>query len=323
VDVAFVTTVLAAAIRVATPILFAALGEAVAESAGILNISVEGMMALGAFSGLIVAFWTNNSWIGFCGALLVGAFAGFIFGLITIECGADHVVTGIVLNITCFGIVSLAYQALFASAKEVPQIDTMVPISVPWLSQVSFFGRVLFSHAPAVYVGFGLIPVFWFVLNRTTWGLQVRAVGENPNAAESAGINVWAVRLVAIIVGGAMAGVGGAVLSVAQIGGYLDNITGGRGFIALAVVVFGSWNPLRIGGASLLFGAAEALQLRLQSTGIPVPHEILLALPYLLTIVVVALFAGTAAYPSAINTHYLRRGRRPGLRLLKAMSGLR
>jgi general nucleoside transport system permease protein len=147
--------------------------------------------------------------------------------------------------------------------------------------------------------------------------LQIRAVGENPSAAESAGINVWLVRLIAIVIGGAMAAVGGAVLSVSQIGGYLDNITGGRGFIALAVVVFGSWNPLRIGGASLLFGAAEALQLRLQSTGVHIPHEILLAFPYLVTIIVVALFAGTAAYPAAINTPYLRPGGWLGSRLFK------
>jgi general nucleoside transport system permease protein len=305
-NVAFFTTVLAATIRVATPILFAALGEALAESAGVLNISVEGMMALGAFSGLVVAFWTGNSWIGFGGALFVGAIAGFIFGLITIECGADHVVTGIVMNLICFGTVSLAYQALFAGTKEVPQIDPMQPIAASWLGQINFFGKVLFSHSPIVYVGFGLVPIFWLVLYRSAWGLQVRAVGENPSAAVSAGINVWRVRLVAIVIGGAMAAIGGAVLSIGQIGGYLDNITGGRGFIALAVVVFGSWNPLRIGGAALLFGAAEALELRLQSVGNYVPHEFLLAFPYVLTIIVVAVFAGSAKYPAAVNLPYPR-----------------
>ena len=306
-DAAFLTTVLAATIRVATPILFTALGEALAESAGILNIAVEGMMALGAFSGLVVAFWTDNSWIGFGGALLTGATAGLLFGIITIECGADHVVTGIVMNLFCFGAVSLAYQSLFANASDVPQIEAMQPVAtVSWLLQTTSFGKIFLSHSPIVYVGFGLVPIFWLVLYRSTWGLQVRAVGENPSAAESAGINVWRVRFIAIGIGGAMAAVGGATLSIGQIGGYLDNITGGRGFIALAVVVFGSWNPVRVGGAALLFGAAEALELRLQSAGNFIPHEILLAFPYVLTIIVVAVFAGSARYPAAVNSYYPR-----------------
>ena len=171
-------------------------------------------------------------------------------------------------------------------------------------------GRALFSHSPIVYLAFGLIPIFWFVLNRSHWGLNVRAVGENPGAAESAGVNVWFVRLIAIMIGGAMAGIGGAALSIGQIGGYLDNMTAGRWFIALAVVVFGGWNPWRIGGTSLLFGGAEALQLRLQAIGSPIPHEFLLAVPYLLTVIVIAVFAGKAAYPAAMNTPYMRRGAR-------------
>jgi len=265
------------------------------------------MMALGAFSGLVVAFWTDSSWIGFGCALLVGASAGAVFGFLAIERGADQIITGIVMNLTCFGIVSLAYQALFATAKEVPQIEAMPSISIPWVSQMSYVSRILFSQSPLVYVGFGLIPLFWFVSYRTPWGLQVRAVGENPSAAESAGIDVWRTRLVAIVIGGAMAAAGGAVLSIGQIGGYLDNITGGRGFIALAVVAFGSWNPVRIGGASLLFGLAEALELRLQSAGGGhIPHELLIALPYVVTIIVVTVFASSAKYPAAINTPYPR-----------------
>lgn len=312
----FLATLLAATIRVATPILFVALGEALAESAGILNIAVEGMMALGAFSGLVVAFWTGNSWIGFGGALLIGSIAGYLFGLITIECGADHVVTGIVMNLFCFGAVSLAYQALFSGASEVPQIDAMQPLAASWLGQMTSFARILFSHNPIVYLGFGLVPIFWLMLFRSTWGLQVRAVGESPSAAESAGINVWRVRFLAIVIGGAMAGIGGAALSIGQIGGYLDNITGGRGFIALAVVAFGAWNPLRISGAVLLFGLAEALGLRLQANGNYVPHELLLAFPYVLTIVVVAAFAGSAKYPAALNSYYPRPKRWLGSRLL-------
>jgi ABC-type uncharacterized transport system permease subunit len=306
VDVAFVTALLAASVRVATPILFSALGEAVAESAGVLNIAVEGMMALGALGGFLAAYQSESVWIGFLGAFLTGVVAGLVFGFVTIERSADQVVTGIVMNILCFGLASLVYQAMFSAAKEIPQVITPPPYRIPWLSDIAVLGRGLFSHSPIVYIAFGLVPVFWFILRRTTWGLKVRAVGESPAAAESAGIDVWRVRFVAIMLGGATAAVGGAVLSIVQIGGYLDNMTAGRGFIAIAVVVFGGWNPWRIGGVSLLFGGAEALQLRLQAIGAPVPHELLLATPYLLTIVAISLTAGKANYPGAINVPYPR-----------------
>jgi ABC-type uncharacterized transport system permease subunit len=146
------------------------------------------------------------------------------------------------------------------------------------------------------------VPLFWFLLFRTQWGLKVRSTGENPAAAESAGVNVWALRLMVAMIGGAMAGVAGATLAIAQLGLYLDDMTAGRGFIALALVVFG-----RIAGASVLFGGAEALQLRLQAIGVAVPHTLLLAVPYLLTIAAIAIFAGKAAYPAAMNLPYLRR----------------
>jgi len=156
------------------------------------------------------------------------------------------------------------------------------------------------------------VPLFWFLLFRTQWGLKVRSTGENPAAAESAGVNVWALRLMVAMIGGAMAGVAGATLAIAQLGLYLDDMTAGRGFIALALVVFGGWNPWRIAAASVIFGGAEALQLRLQAIGVAIPHTLLLAVPYLLTIAAIAFFAGKAAYPAAMNLPYLRRG---GLRL--------
>jgi general nucleoside transport system permease protein len=305
-DIGFVAAVLAASIRIAAPILFVALGEALAESAGILNVAVEGMMALGALSGLVVAAWTGSPWIGFAAAFVIGSIAGCIFGMVTIECGADQVVTGIVFNLFCFGLCSLIYHALFATAVEVPQIEVMPPLAASWFHEIPATARVVFSQSPIVYIGFASIPVFWLLLFRTNWGLQVRAVGESPGAAISAGVDIWRIRLTAIVVGGAMAATGGAALSIGQIGGYLDNITGGRGFIALAVVAFGAWNPLRIGGAALLFGMAEALELRFQASSSHVPHELFIAFPYLLTIIVVAAFAGSTRYPAATNSYYPR-----------------
>jgi ABC-type uncharacterized transport system permease subunit len=246
--------------------------------------------------------------------LALGSLSGLLFGYITVERGADHVVTGIVFNIFCFGLASLCFKALFARASEVPEIKTMPVFRIPWLSNLDFFGRAMFSQTPVVYIAFGLVPVFWFLLFRTHWGLKVRSTGENPEAAESAGINVWNIRLLAATLGGAMAGIAGATLAIAQLGLYLDNMTAGRGFIALALVVFGGWNPWRIAGAALIFGGAEALQLRLQAIGVAIPRALLLAIPYALTIAVIAAFAGKAAYPAAMNMPYIRRsGRRKAL----------
>jgi ABC-type uncharacterized transport system permease subunit len=180
-------------------------------------------------------------------------------------------------------------------------------LALPWLSTLPVVGRALFTHLPIVYITFGLVPVCWFILKRTKWGLDARAVGENPAAAESASVNVWRVRLVGIVTGGALAGLGGATLSIAQVGGYLDGMTAGRGFIALAIVVFGGLDPWRVTAASLIFGFAEALELRLQALGANVPYELLLGLPYLLTIIVLAFSAGRATYPAAINRPYPRR----------------
>jgi ABC-type uncharacterized transport system permease subunit len=307
VDLGFLATLVAASIRIATPILFAALGEAVSESAGVLNVGIEGMMVIGAVTGFLVSYSAGDQWLGFAAAFVAGALAGLLFGYVTIECGADQVLTGIVLNIFCFGLASLVFKALFTTSGELPEIKTMAAWRIPWLSNLDFFGRAFFSQTPVVYIAFGLVPLFWFFLFRTQWGLEVRSTGENPAAAESAGVNVWALRLMVTMVGGAMAGVAGATLAIAQLGLYLDDMTAGRGFIALALVVFGGWNPWRIAGASIIFGGAEALQLRLQAIGVAVPHTLLLAVPYVLTIAAIAIFAGKAAYPAAMNLPYLRR----------------
>jgi simple sugar transport system permease protein len=305
--VGFLVTIVAASIRIAAPILLAALGESIAERTGILNIGIEGMMAVGAFAGFAVAYWSGDQWTGFAAAMVAGGLAGLLAGLIMIECNADHVVTGIVMNILCLGLAGLAYRSFFDSSREIPSVPTMRVYPLPLLSDLPVVGRALFTHLPIVYVAFLLVPVCWFVLKRTKWGLNARAVGENPEAAESASVNVWRVRFIGIIAGGAFAGLGGATLSIAQVGGYLDDMTAGRGFIALAIVVFGSLDPWRVAAASLIFGFAEALELRLQAIGAQVPYELLLGLPYLLTIVILVTSAGKAAYPAAINQPYPRR----------------
>ena len=306
-DAMFWLPLLAAGIRIATPLLFAGLGEAVAERSGLLNVGIEGMMALGAFVGFAIAVGSGNPWVGLLAGAASGMVAGLLFGCLTVLRGADQIVTGVVLNILALGTASFAYQMHFGSAHSVPELPTLSVLRLPWLSGVPMIGRPFFAQLPIVYVGYVLIPLIWFLMERTRWGLTVRAVGVNPEAVDSAGVDVWRVRLQAIAFGGAMAGLGGATISVAQVGAYVDGMIAGRGFIALAVVVFGGWRPERVAAACLLFGLADAFQLRLQLSGTAIPAELLVGLPYALTIVVVVFAAGHAGYPAAINRPYPRR----------------
>jgi simple sugar transport system permease protein len=306
-NLGFLTTIVAASIRVATPILLAALGETISESAGVLNIGIEGMMAVGAFVGFAGAYWTGNAWAGFASAMVAGTLVGLLSGIVVVEFNADQVVTGIVMNIFCAGIAGLAYRILFGDTSSIPSVPVLRSFAIPWLSQLPVIGRAFFNHAPIVYASVALVPICWFLLRRTKWGLNIRAAGENPAAAESVSINVWRVRLMAIAAGGAFAGLGGATLSIAQVGGYLDDMTAGRGFIALAIVVFGGLNPWWAAVGALVFGFAEALELRLQAMGAQVPYELLLGLPYILTIIVLTVWGRRATYPAAINQPYPRR----------------
>ena len=306
-DVMFWVPLLAAGVRTATPLLFAGLGEAVAERSGVLNVGVEGMMALGAYTGFAVAVRADDAWLGLLAGAAAGLAAALVFGWLTVLRGADQIVTGVVFNILALGAASFAYQMQFGSSHDVPELPALSIYRVPWLSALPIVGRPFFAQMPIVYAGYGLILITWFLLERTVWGLTIRAVGVNPAAVDSAGVNVWRVRMQAVAFGGAMAGLGGAVISVAQVGAYVDGMVAGRGFIALAVVVFGSWRAGRVAGACLLFGVAEALQLRLQVASSVIPAGLLTGLPYLLTIVVVSFAARHSAYPAAINRWYPRR----------------
>ena len=315
IELSFWIPLLAAGVRVATPLVFASLGEAVSERAGILNVGMEGMMALGAIVGFLVAYWSGHSWVGLLAAAMAGFAASLIFGYLTIFRGADQIVTGIVMNILLLGLASFAYASIFSSAHVVAQLTAIPVFRVPWLSDLPFIGRPFFAQSPIVYAVYLLIPLFWLLLEHSQWGLSVRAAGENPEAVDSAGINIWYLRLQAVSIGGAMAGLAGAILSVVQIGAYVDGMIAGRGFIALAIVVFGGWRPWRVAAAALLFGVVDAFQLRLQVGGVPIPSPFLIGMPYILTIVVVAVVAGRAGYPAAINKpyplrHFSRRARK-------------
>ena len=305
-QVFFWVLLLQASISIAAPILFAALGECVAERAGFMNIGIEGMMTVGAWAAFLAAVFTGNSWAGIGVGTLSGGLIALLAAWICVSRGADQIVTGIMLNLFCLGLTSVAFSAIFVAPRPVPTLDPIAVYKIPWLSDLPYVGKVLFSHSPLVYLAIALVVLLFVLLNKTTLGLQIRAVGEKPEAAEAAGVDVFRIRYFAIVVGGALAGLGGSVLSVGQLGLFSDFMTGGRGFIALAVVVFARWDPVKILGASILFGLAEAVQARLQAVGAPVPHEFLLMLPYVLTIVVLLGVAGKSSYPSAVGLPFVK-----------------
>lgn len=306
-DYFFWITLGAAAIRIATPILYAALGEIVSESAGVLNIGIEGMMTMGAWGGFMGSYFFGGNWIGVLMGMLAGGLIGLLVGYLCVSRGADQIITGIIINIFCLGITSLSYKKTFERMTDLPQVATFQTWNIPSLSEMEVLGPLFFRHISLVYIAFLLVPVFWIVIYKTSWGLKVRAVGEHPEAADTAGVNVWGVRYWAIVLGGMMAALGGVTLSIGQLNIFMDYMTAGRGFIALAVVVFGGWNPWKVMGASLLFGFAEALQLRLQALDVQIPHAFFLMVPYVLTILVVVGVAGRAEYPLATNQPYLKR----------------
>ena len=263
---------LAAMISLTTPVLFAALGEAVSERTGVINVGLEGMMLTGAFFAFLVTWQTGSPWLGVLTGLVAGALLAAVMAALAIEAGADQIVTGIGLNILALGITTFAFDQIFSHRGQVI-LDAMSPLGIPGLEELGGVGRALFHQPPLAYAAYVLVPVFWFLLHRTNAGLALRAAGELPEAVDTAGISVRAVRWAGTLAAGAMAGVGGAYLSVVSLGLFVQGMSAGRGFIALAAVIFGRWRPLSVLGACLLFGGADALQLRLQVAE-SIPREV-------------------------------------------------
>lgn len=284
------TVLLASLMIAATPILLAAIGELVTERAGVLNLGVEGMMITGSVCGFIVAANTGSPWLGFIGAAVGGAALSLLFGLLTQYLLSNQVATGLGLTLFGLGLSALMGQGyLGVKAPSFPKLD------IPILSDLPFIGRVLFQHDPMVYLGLALVAGVWVVLKYSRAGLILRAVGENHEAAHALGYNVIRIRLLAILFGGACAGLGGAYLSLVRVPTYAEGLTAGAGWIALAIVVFAGWKPGRLLLGAYLFGGVTVLQLNLQAVGIAIPIEILSMSPYVITILVlVVISAGRA-----------------------------
>ena len=298
----FDANLLSAAILITTPILFAAMGELISQRAGVLNIGLEGVMLVGAFFAFWVAEASGSLWLGVGGGLLAGVSLAVLMAALSIEAHAGQVIAGLGVLILGFGVAAFAFQAAFAGRSQV-LLSPMQRHEIPGLSSVPAIGSALFDQIPLVYIAFLLVPAVAVLLYRTSWGIAIRAAGDLPIAAEASGLSVRKIRWLSALAAGALAGVGGTFLSIGEVGTYVNQMTGGRGFLAIAAVIFGAWRPFRTLGACFLFGGVEALQLRLQGRPF-VPREVwaavaVLVLAYAVTVLVQWLRKRDAARPSA------------------------
>lgn len=295
------TGFLSASVRLSIPILLAALGGVFAERSGVLNVGLEGMMLAGCFAGFMITFQTDLLILGLLAAMIVGGGVGLLLGVFAISLRANQVVVGIAINLLVAGATAFLFRLAFRAGAETPRITPFAALDFGPLATIPVLGPMLFSHDILTYAALGLVVVSWVVLCRSTIGLAVSAVGENPVAATTLGLYAVRTRYLAVIVSGVLAGLGGAFLSMSATGLFLDNMTAGRGYIALAILILGRRHPFGIVAASLVFGAAEALQLRAQLVPTGVPLQALIVLPYALTLVVLAGFAAKSGAPKSLG----------------------
>lgn len=285
------TTFLEATVRTATPLALAALGETISERAGVINVGLEGVIIAGCF-GAVVGARSGSVTAGLLAGIAAGVLAALVFALFVVWLRTDQIITGTALTLGALGLTGTLYRAVFGTTGAALSIPTMRPVAIPVLSHIPVMGPALFRQPAVTYLLYGAILAVWWFLYRTHAGLAVRAVGEHPEAAEAAGIRPARVQAGAVLAAGALGGMAGASLVLAQVGTFAEGMSAGRGFIAIAIVALGRWRPVGVALAALLFGAATALQYLFQSTGSQLPYQLFLALPYALTLVVLA--AGTA-----------------------------
>lgn len=301
----FVIGLLQATLRTATPLLLAGIGELFSERSGVLNIGLEGIMLIGTLVGFLFAYLTGQAWIGILAGSLAGALIALIHALLSVTLGVSQVVSGVGINITCAGLSMATYRVVFGpSLIQAPMASAQQPVHLPFLSDLPVVGPIVFQQMPTVYIALALVPLAWFILYRTELGLRMRAVGEHPLAAETLGVSVARVRYLCVCICGFLTGMAGTFLSLGLLNIYLDNMTAGRGWIALAVVIFGKWEPGGVLAAALFFGFADALQLRLQALGVNAPYQFLLMIPYVLTIVALLGAVGRSVGPAVLGKPY-------------------
>jgi len=295
------TTVLASGVRLTLPILVAALGEVYAERSGVLNLGIEGMMEFGAAIGFVTAYFYGSEY-GLLAGALFGALMGLLHAILSVRLRVNQVISGLTLALLGEGLAIFTYRSFFKPG-EAPRVRGYPFIEIPLLSQIPIIGPALFDQSILFYLTIVIVVIASIILFKTTIGLNIRAVGENPRAAEALGISVYGTRTACVIFGGLMAGLAGVFLSVGQMSMYYEGMVAGRGWIALAIVIFGRWSPHMVLLGSFLFGVVDAFQLRVQAEGWGIPHQFLLMLPYIFTLVVFAC-ARKAVQPEALGLPY-------------------
>jgi ABC-type uncharacterized transport system permease subunit len=308
----YIIDLLTATVRTATPILLAASGEVLVERSGVLNLSIEASMLIGAFAGFVVSFYTHSSALGVLAAVAAGVAVALVMAFFSITLLTNQIITGTVLDIFAIGATSFGFDLVAGVAAASPQIAVLSNVPVPLLSRLPLVGPVLFDQNLFAYAAILTAILAGIVLYHTPWGLSVRACGEDHRAAATTGVDVMKMRYQALLIGGALAGLAGAALTIGELGLFTQDISSGKGFIAIAAVVFGRWNPYLTMAAATFFGFADALQLRLQILGLGIPFQFLLMLPYVLTILALILSigrrldVGTPAGPRELTVPYER-----------------
>ncbi len=305
-EIILLENLLRAGLMLAVPLWLAALGESCAERSGVINIGVEGMMLIGAFTGMVVGFYTGSPWLGLLAGIASGALTAFLFAILTVRLAGDQIIIGMALNLIALGLTGFLYRRIFGVTGSALLVNGFEPIRLPIIEHMTVIGSMLSGQPAPLYLTLLLIPLSGFIFNQTHLGLSVRAAGESPATADTAGLDVRKLRLFSVLIGGALAGAAGAYLSLAHTNTFVEGMTAGRGFIALAIVIFGRWKPVGIFFASLFFGTANAMQFQFQAMGYKLPYQFLLMLPYLLTLVALIFAAGRARPPAALAKYYSR-----------------
>ena len=306
IDIAFVSGLIGAMMRMATPIIFATLGEILSERSGVLNLGIEGIMLMGAMTGFLVTFSSGSIWLGVFAAAGVGMILGLLMAFLAVYMGLSQHVSGLAITLFCTGLAMFIYRLHFGSPTVPPIIQPFKQVALPFLSKIPLIGPGVFTQYSLTFIAWLLVPIMSILLYKTKMGLKIRTVGENPVVADTVGVNVTLTRTLCLVAGGALMGVGGAFLTLAHQNMFLIDVIGGRGWVAIAMVIFGNWDPLKGALGALIFGFLDGLQLRLQGLGIAVSFHIFLMIPYLLTIVALISVSRKASVPASLLKPYRR-----------------
>jgi general nucleoside transport system permease protein len=302
----FFSDYLASSLRLAVPLAFAGLGGLFSERSGVLNIALEGMLLTGAFTSAAATFYTGNVWIGVIAAIIVGGLTGLLHAFLSVTLHVNQLVSGLAINLVASGLTSFLSRLVF-SGGNAQRVAGINPITIPILADTPIVGNLLFRQDVLVYLLFLLVFISSYILFHTSPGLTLRAVGEHPSAADTSGISVQMVRYLAVVTSGCLAGLGGAYLCLVQVKYFAEGMSAGKGFIAIAALIFGRWNPIGTVLACLLFGATEALQLRIQALGANLPYQFLIMLPYAIALFALVGKKNKSTPPTALGIPYLRQ----------------